>query len=52
MNISAGSAIKSGCIEVSGNSLLVDEAKLVSGDLDVVVSVKVLLLSIILRWPP
>ena len=44
MNISAASAIKSGGIEVSGNSLPIDEAKFVSSDLNVVVSVKVPLL--------
>ena len=41
MNISAGSSIKSGSIEVSGNSLSVDEAKFAASDLNAVVSVKV-----------
>ena len=41
MNISAGSAIKGGSINVSGNSLSVDEAKFMSSDLNVVVTVKV-----------
>ena len=46
MNISAASLIKSGSIEASssGNPLLVEEAKFASGDLNVVVSVKVILL--------
>ena len=46
MNISAASLIKSGSIEASssGNPLLVDEAKFASSDLNVVVSVKVILL--------
>ncbi|KAF2108743.1 hypothetical protein BDV96DRAFT_652676 [Lophiotrema nucula] len=42
MNISAASSIKSGTIEVSGNSLSVDEAKFASSDLNAVVSVKVI----------
>ena len=41
MNISAGSSIKSGSIEIGGNSLSVDEAKFASSDLNAVVSVKV-----------
>ena len=41
MNISAGSSIKSGSIEVNGNSLTVDEAKFSASDLSAVVSVKV-----------
>ena len=41
MNISAGSSIKRGTIEVSGNSLSVDEAKFAASDLNAVVSVKV-----------
>jgi len=51
MNISAGSSIKSGCIRVSRNSLLVDEAKFRSSDLNVAVSVKVLfVLSVIVSY--
>ncbi|KAK4184695.1 hypothetical protein QBC35DRAFT_505299 [Podospora australis] len=42
MNISAASSIKSGTIEVSGNSLSVDEAKFASSDLNAVISVKVI----------
>ncbi|GIC86089.1 uncharacterized protein Aud_002451 [Aspergillus udagawae] len=42
MNISAGSSIKSGTIEVSGSSLTVDEAKFSSSDINAVVSVKVI----------
>ncbi|KAI3326738.1 hypothetical protein HD806DRAFT_416024 [Xylariaceae sp. AK1471] len=41
MNISAASSIKSGTIEVSGNSLSVDEAKFAASDLNAVISVKV-----------
>ena len=41
MNISAGSSIKSGSIEVNGNSLTLDEAKFSASDLSAVVSVKV-----------
>jgi len=52
MDISEASAIKSGGIEVSGNSLPVDEAKFLSSDLNVVVSVKVLLLLIIILDMP
>ncbi|RPB27803.1 hypothetical protein L211DRAFT_890941 [Terfezia boudieri ATCC MYA-4762] len=43
MNISAGSSIKNGSIEVSGNSLWIDEAKFLSSDMNVLVSVKVLI---------
>lgn len=42
MNISAGSSIKCGSLESSGNSLSVDEVKFVSSDLNVLVSVKVI----------
>ncbi|KAB5590306.1 hypothetical protein CTheo_6244 [Ceratobasidium theobromae] len=42
MNISAGSSIKSGSITVSGNQSAFDEAKFVSSDLNVVISVKVI----------
>ncbi|RWA14486.1 hypothetical protein EKO27_g555 [Xylaria grammica] len=42
MNISAASSIKSGTIEVSGNSLSVDEAKFAASDLNAVISVKVI----------
>jgi hypothetical protein len=42
MNISAASSIKSGTIEVSGNSLTVDEAKFAASDLNAVISVKVI----------
>jgi hypothetical protein len=42
MNISAASSIKSGTIEVSGNSLSVDEAKFQASDMNAVVSVKVI----------
>ena len=54
MNISAASAIKSGGIEVSGNSLPIDDPKFVSSDLNVVVSVKVplFLLLLFLRGTP
>ena len=48
MNISAGSSIKCGSIEGSGKTLSVDEVKFVSSDLNVLVSVKVLLLLIII----
>lgn len=41
MNISAGSSIKSGTINVSGNSLSLDEEKFASSDINVVVSSKV-----------
>lgn len=41
MNISAGSSINAGTIEISGNSLGVDEYKFASSDLNAVVSVKV-----------
>lgn len=41
MNISAASSITSGTIEVSGNSLSVDEAKFSASDLNAVISVKV-----------
>jgi len=46
MNISAASIIKSGSIEASssGNPFFVEEAKFASSDLNVVVSVKVILL--------
>ena len=53
MNISAASAIKSGSIEVPGNSLSVDEANFLLSDLNVVVSVKVLFsLILFLIYPP
>ena len=42
MNISAGSSIKSGSIEISGNSLSVDESKFTASDLNAVVSIKVI----------
>ena len=41
MNISAASSIKSGTIEVSGNSMTVDEGKFSSSDMNAVVSVRV-----------
>ena len=41
MNISAGSSIKSGSIEVNGISLTVDDAELFASNLSAVVSVKV-----------
>lgn len=41
MNISPGSAIKSGSIGIGGNSCSVDEAKFSSSDLNAMVSVKV-----------
>lgn len=41
MNISAGNSIKNGGVNVSGNSLDVDELKFSSSDLNIVVSVKV-----------
>lgn len=41
MNISAGSSIKSGSIEVNGNSLTLDEAKFSASDFSAVVPVKV-----------
>ncbi|KAL6831891.1 hypothetical protein V8C40DRAFT_237421 [Trichoderma camerunense] len=42
MNVSAASSIKSGTIGISGNSLSVDEAKFADGDLNAVISVKVI----------
>ncbi|KAF5664050.1 hypothetical protein FDENT_12978 [Fusarium denticulatum] len=42
MNISAASSIKLGTIQVSGNSLSVDEAKFASSDMNAVISVKVI----------
>ncbi|KAA8897744.1 hypothetical protein FN846DRAFT_992263 [Sphaerosporella brunnea] len=42
MNLSAGSSIKKGTIEVSGNSLGLDETKFASSDLNALVSVKVI----------
>ncbi|KAF8419175.1 hypothetical protein EV426DRAFT_616215 [Tirmania nivea] len=42
MNISAGSLIKNGSIDVSGNPIWIDEAKFLSSDMNVVVSVKVI----------
>ncbi|KAF5689353.1 hypothetical protein FCIRC_1457 [Fusarium circinatum] len=42
MNISAASSIKLGTIEVSGNSLSVDEAKFAGSDMNAVISVKVI----------
>jgi translation initiation factor 1 (eIF-1/SUI1) len=41
MNLSAGSSIKKGTIEVGGNSLSLDETKFASSDLNAIVSVKV-----------
>ncbi|KAJ4243311.1 hypothetical protein NW762_014836 [Fusarium torreyae] len=41
MNISAASSIKLGTIEVSGNSLSVDESKFAASDMNAVISVKV-----------
>ncbi|KLP16646.1 Uncharacterized protein LW94_7661 [Fusarium fujikuroi] len=42
MNISAASSIKVGTIEVSGNSVSVDEAKFAASDMNAVISVKVI----------
>ncbi|KAF5641462.1 uncharacterized protein FTJAE_4114 [Fusarium tjaetaba] len=42
MNISAASSIKLGTIQVSGNSLSVDEAKFAASDMNAVISVKVI----------
>ncbi|KAF5602070.1 uncharacterized protein FSUBG_7905 [Fusarium subglutinans] len=42
MNISAASSIKLGTIEVSGNSLSIDEAKFAGSDMNAVISVKVI----------
>jgi len=41
MNISAAASIRSGTIQVSGNSLSVDEVKFAASDMNAVVSVKV-----------
>ncbi|KAH6980671.1 hypothetical protein BKA56DRAFT_685543 [Ilyonectria sp. MPI-CAGE-AT-0026] len=42
MNISAASSIKSGTIQVSGNSMSVDEIKFAASDINAVISVKVI----------
>jgi hypothetical protein len=44
MNISAAATVKNGSVEVSGNSLSLDESKFADSDLNAVVSVKVRLL--------
>jgi hypothetical protein len=52
MNISSAASIRSGTINVSGNSLSVDEIKFASSDMNAVVSVKVVnRTSHSLGWP-